>query len=182
MLIKKAVSQWVVIFSFASLLFIWPVLGTIALRYLLLIAGAIASVYLIVDHSKNLKLNFAGPLLPVFGLFVWILAHFLIFSSDHDAQLRELTGFWLRCFLSSIIGVGLGLVLWQSSFIVKAQNQVANGLLLGLSGTLLIYLFRYAYEIFLTSQMIHLNFFMTPFGGKPPIIIFVLKFMAGLFA
>lgn len=177
-----ALTQWLVILASSLLLVIWPLPGTIALRHLLLAAGAATSVYLIVAYKRKLNLKLLRPLLPIVCFFAWILIHFLIFFSDRQAQLGELTGFWLRSLLSALVGVGFAVVASQAGHGKDTRLTHESALLLGLSGTLTIYLLRYAYEVAITGMWLHRDFYMTPFQGKPQIVVFVMIFIAALYA
>lgn len=153
-----------------------------ALRNLLLAIGTIASGYLVIRHLLNRNFKVFTSLLPLAIFFAWILIHFLAFSSNPEAQLEELTGFWLRSFLSVVVGAGFGLAAQQYANEEPQRKFHQNALLIGLSGTLVIYLIRYVYEVAVTGVYLHHNFFMTPFKGKPQIIVFVMMFVAALYA
>jgi len=99
------------------LLGIWAVKGTIALRNVLLVLGALISIYYInvefrfgklIAEISILKLL---PLILITFSFFWVLVHYFIFSVDPIVQLNELKSTWLRAFLASIVGLGTGLAL-----------------------------------------------------------------------
>ena len=178
----SAVTRWSLILTSCLLLAIWPLPGTIALRHFLLIAAAISSLHLLTSYRSDPQPKILAPLLPLIAFFAWILIHFLFFSSNREAQLDELTGLWFRSLLSAIAGSGFGLMALRSMRGDFSRKAFEIALLLGLSGTLIIYLLRYGYEIAVTGGLLHENFFMTPFKGKPQIVVFVTIFIAALYA
>jgi hypothetical protein len=123
--------------------------------------------------------------LPVLLFFVWVVFHYLVFSQDRPAQFRELTGFWLRCLLASLMGMGLGACMVNASRTPADLNYQQNAkrlLFASLYGTLGIYLCRYIYEVAVTGQIVHTDFYMTPFNGKPQVTIFLSILLTAVFA
>jgi hypothetical protein len=118
----------------STLLGIWAVKHTIALRNILLVSGTLFSIYYIAQEwwygeLKN-QCNFwkVLPILLVALSYVWVTVHYLFLSVDPVKQFEELSSTWLRAFMGSIIGLATGLalrnhpnrlnLLWLGIFIV----------------------------------------------------------------
>lgn len=178
-------ARYALAFAVAGLLAIWPLPQTMALRNLFYACGLLCTLYLLWQLDwRSLK---AGLLthLPVLAFFGWLVLHYLVFSQDPAAQYRELTGFWLRCLLASVLGMGLGasMVAPGSGAQQRQYRHTAKRVLfVALFGTLLIYLLRYLYEVVVTGQLLHTDFFMTPFKGKPQLVIFLSILLTAIFA
>ena len=105
----------------STLLGIWAVKETIALRNILLTSGTLISIYYILHELRyqNLKQDLSFwkllPLILIVCIFFWVLIHYFLFSVDPIAQLDELKGTWLRALLASIVGLGTGLALRNHS-------------------------------------------------------------------
>ena len=99
------------------LLGIWAAKDTIALRNILLVSGALFSIYYIAQEWRHGDLKEQctfWKVLPILLLaltFVWVIAHYFFFSLDSFKQFEELKSTWLRAFMASIIGLGAGLAL-----------------------------------------------------------------------
>lgn len=105
------------IVSIFSLLFIWVIPNTIALRHILLVCGCLSAIGLIRFSWGSLKAAGARalPLLCVFGLFIWVLIHYTFFSLNPELELSEIKGLWVRSLLGSIAAVGLGIAIVKYS-------------------------------------------------------------------
>jgi hypothetical protein len=105
----------------SSLLGVWAVKDTIALRNILLVSGTFLSIYFIVHEFKsgNLKeqCNFLRvlPIALLVLVFFWVLSHFIFFSVDPIRQFNELRSTWLRALMAVILGLGTGLALRDNS-------------------------------------------------------------------
>lgn len=163
-------SQFAVAIVAALLLAIWPLPGTIAFRHLLLLIGSFFSLYVIWQFRKTVLKNSAWHLHVLMLFFIWLVFHYLLFSSNHQEQLQELRGDWLRALLATTIGLAVGLSV--STPEARGAKQLKIILVAGFSGTVLIFFFRYAYEIYLTGDWLHQDFFMTPYKSKPALVIF----------
>jgi hypothetical protein len=109
--------EWILLILSSTLLGIWAVKETIALRNILLVCGALLSVnYIILGFKEGwLRNQFSlwqlSPLFLLAFAFVWVIAHYFLFSLDPNAQLSELRSTWLRSLLAAIVGLGTGLAL-----------------------------------------------------------------------
>lgn len=129
-----------------------------------------------------MRLN-AWPVFVLFGFFLWLVFHLLALAGNFEEQSREFTGDWLRNFLAACMGLALGLILSDTTHQLPARlKRVQEPLLIwGLAGTVTIFCIRYAYEGIHTGQWIHLNFYMTPYLGKTPLVIFGSLFLPAMF-
>ncbi len=99
------------------LLGIWAVKGTIALRNILLVSGTLLSIYYMVQEWRYGALKEQCtfwkilPILLIGLAFVWVIAHYFLFSIDPVQQFQELESTWLRAFMASIVGLATGLAL-----------------------------------------------------------------------
>lgn len=160
--------------SASFLLAIWPLPNTMALRHFLLLTGFLAAVYVLSRNRHLFKPSTAWPIYIFFSFFVWLLLHLVIPSNHLTEQWRELTGDWLRNFLASAIGLALGIVLSapKTHLSPKLQKMQEPVLIWGLAGTTSIFCVRYIFEVVQTGQWIHADFYMTPYLGKTPLVIF----------
>ena len=139
----------VTVFSSCALLFIWVVPETIAFRHLLLIIGAISSGFLL---RKNLQLIYPLrpanlPLYILFSLFIWVAIHWSFFSLNSELEFSEIKSLWVRTFLGSIMGVGLGISL-------RRYSSLCKYLYCALFSTPLINLGSYVYASVLNHALI----------------------------
>ena len=103
--------------TIVSLLCIWVIPHTIALRHLLLVTGCLSSIGLIRhnwDKLRSIDPSFL-PLFSVFGLFIWVLVHYIFFSINPALELFEIRGLWMRSLLGAIAAVGLGITIVKYS-------------------------------------------------------------------
>jgi Ca2+/Na+ antiporter len=181
---REQLARYAVLMAVACLIAIWPLPQTMALRNLAYLVGLIAAVYLFIQADSNAVRSAFQAQWPLVLFFVWLVLHFLAFSMDRSAQLHELKGFWLRCLLASVLGMALGRSLLQSGqdgLEPKYEKQSAL-LRASLYGTLVIYLLRYLYEVIDTGKLLHTDFFMVPFKGKPQVSIFISILLTAVFA
>jgi len=103
--------------SIVGLLFIWVIPNTIALRHVFLVIGCISAIGLIRCRWNVLKT--AGPrlipLLCIASLFFWVLIHYTFFSLNHELELSEIKGLWMRSLIGAIAAVGLGIAIMNDS-------------------------------------------------------------------
>lgn len=168
--------------SGAGLLSIWPLPGTMALRNLLLLAGGLSSIYIFSRDRNTFRAAFTANL-PLVLFFCWAVAHYFFLSHQKEMQWKELTGFWLRSGISTIMGACIGVFL--SEKLSQDDERLKSGptlvLQLSIYASLAIYLLRYLYEIASSKGVLPNDFYMIPFGGKPQIVVFIgIAFIAGL--
>lgn len=153
------------------------------LRNLMLLSGSIASSSILYRNAPQLLRKEAWPIYLLLGFFIWLIFHLVLLSGNFQEQWRELTGDWLRTFLASCIGLALGLLLSNPTHqLSPLQQRIQQPLLiLALGGTVTIFCVRYAYEVIITGELIHLDFFMAPYLGKTPLVIFGGLFLPAMF-
>lgn len=98
-------------FLACSILFIWCIPNTIALRNALLFFGAINSIYLLISFRKQFDTpsrNYV-PLALLGCLYLWAVVHYEFFSLEPQLELKELQSIWLRAFAGSLIAVAIPL-------------------------------------------------------------------------
>ncbi len=180
---RPKANSLLVISCSGALLAIWPLPETIAFRHAFLILGFLASLSYLIPRRSTLFRRFSWPFWLFLGFFTWMLLHLAIFSVQFDLQLSELGSLWARCLLAIPAGLVLGLLLTQNQLMDSSssncnmntptpnQRWAVLWILLGLSGTALIFFGRYLYEVQVTHQWLHFDFFMTLYKGKPPFVI-----------
>ena len=89
--------------------------NTIFLRNMALTVGAGIGAYLVYRNRHNLMSPKAYPVALIAMLFLWVLLHYLFFSTDVASQYRELTGIWKRILLAFLFALGLGLSVPKAS-------------------------------------------------------------------
>jgi len=129
----------------SSLLGVWALKGTIALRNILLWMGAPLAIYysfyFFKTRIQEVPLKNWSPLFFLGLMYCWIIFHFLFLSRFPNLQLNELTSTWLRTILGILVGFGAGLAiskrpsmiicLWTGilmSFIYLLYQYVPNAL------------------------------------------------------
>lgn len=164
----------VLVFAAATLLAIWPLPNTMALRHFMLVIGAVASILIIGMHFHQLKTWKAWPVYILFSFSLWLAFHFLFLADNREEQWHELSSDWVRNFMAATIGLALGIVLSNTRryLSLRLQSMHQPVLIWGLAGTTVIFCARYAYEIAQTGQWAHTNFYMAPYLGKTPLVIF----------
>ncbi|BDT72241.1 hypothetical protein os4_17760 [Comamonadaceae bacterium OS-4] len=182
-MIKRTISATVLLFSAATLLAIWPLPNTMALRNVTLLCGGVASAMLLFKELPQLTQRRAWPVYILLGFFIWLALHLFLLAGNLEEQWREFTGEWLRTFLATLMGLALGLLLSQPERLLSRRLQrIQESLLVcGLAGTVFIFCMRYAYEVIRTGQWIHQDFYMTPYLGKTPLVIFGSLFLPVMF-
>lgn len=182
-MIKRETSAATLLFAAAVLLAIWPLPDTMALRNLMLLCGSIAAVALLRRNINQFKQSNAWPVYVLFGFFIWLVLHLTLLAGNFEEQWREFREDWLRSFLAAIVGLALGLVLAdpERQLPPRLQRIQEPLLICGLAGTVVIFCIRYAYEVVRTGRWIHLDFYMTPYLGKTPLVIFGGLFLPLMF-
>jgi hypothetical protein len=107
--------EWVLILMGSLLVGIWAVKDTIALRNILLVTGALGSIFFFYRNKRSevfrrLNANWL-PILCIGIVFCWVVFHYFFLSISPEVQYHELVSNWLRCFLGSIFGLATGMAL-----------------------------------------------------------------------
>ena len=170
-----------IIFISTALLAVWSLKNTIALRNALLAIGTLLALFLLWLYSrgKGSKSTSSAtssswfqytPLVLSFAMLIWVVIHYLLFSSEPGQQFQELSSTWLRVLESIFIGLATGLVL-------REHPRRAQFLWLGIFGSFIYLLIHYLGMYFQTSQAFMPNYyFSSPFGNKINTVL-----MGGLF-
>ena len=169
-----------IIFISSALLAIWSLKNTIALRNTLLAIGTILALFLLRQYSKQRQTqptpftDFAfGRYTPIalsFGMLIWVVIHYMFFSSEPGQQFQELTSTWLRVLEAILIGAATGLVLRDHP---QRGQFLWFGIFCGFIYLLAHYLEMYSH----TGQTFMPNYyFSSPFGNKINTVL-----MGGLF-
>ena len=130
------------IFLSSTLLGIWAVKDTIALRNILLVGGTLISIYYIAQEWRERRLKEQYTLFSVLPImfvaltFVWVIVHYLFFSLDPIEQFKEMKSTWLRGFMASIVGLATGLSL-------RNHPNRLNFLWVGILGAFLVLFYQY---------------------------------------
>jgi hypothetical protein len=108
----------------STLLGIWAVKDTIALRNILLALGCFLSFFYIHQnwHGSLSKLRIVNylPILMILAMFLWVVGHYVFLSTNAHLQWQELKSTWLRSFMAVILGFGTGLVIHQMRYMLPA--------------------------------------------------------------
>ncbi len=151
----------------STLLAIWSIKNTIALRNSLLALGTIAGLLFLINYPKDsrkaLSLGRLSQFTPAIlsgCMFIWVLIHYIGFSQEFALQSQELTSTWLRVLLATIIGAASGLILRDQP--IRSQFLWA-GLLSSFIYLLIHYLGAYSQSglVFMPNY-----YFSSPFGNK----------------
>lgn len=104
-----------------TLLFIWVVPETIALRHVLLAIAFLASLMVIkVNADLFVRVKSAiFPLVVLSFLFVWVGIHYVFFSLNPELELKEITSLWVRTALGFVVAIGLGISLRKYPELMK---------------------------------------------------------------
>lgn len=139
---------FLLIFLSSILLGIWATVNTIALRNILLVFNAGLSIIyirewlkvrdasLIKNHLRSTDFFCWLPSILIMAMFIWVIAHYLLFSQSPQKQWEELSSTWLRAFMASVIGFGCALAL-------RRNQSFAWLLWLGLIVSFLLLTYQY---------------------------------------
>lgn len=167
------------------LIAIWTYPGTIALRHMTLIFGFFLSFLILVKHKKAVFSFRNWPFFLLLFIFPWLLIHLMLFSQEPVLQILELKSVWVRIFLATVVGFSFGLVTYQPRYQSCKQRMSSirffklNLILIFscFSFPFIAFAIRYLYEIYLTGDLIHHNFYRFPFKSKTPFIVFSAVFL-----
>ena len=146
--------------------------NTIFLRNAALGIGACIGVYLVYRNRHHLVNSKALPIALITLLFIWILVHYLFFSTDVASQYRELTGIWKRVLLGFIFALGLGLS------VPKASKLNIYLILIGFGATIIVYYLRQFIHL---AGLSDLSFFFTLNYSRPELPQYIPKYYMTVF-
>jgi hypothetical protein len=170
-----------IIFISSALLAIWSLNNTIALRNALLALGTVLALFLFWQYFRRQGLKNTSdrasnswacytPVLLCLVMLIWVVIHYLCFSSEPGQQFQELTSTWARVLQSILIGAATGLVL-------RNHPRRAQFLWLGIYCSFVYLLIHYLGIYFQTGKAFMPNYyFSSPFGNKINTVL-----MGGLF-
>ena len=183
---------WILAICVAGLLAIWPLLGTMAIRNSFYLLGLLALAWMQRSWTWAQWRTRYRAIWPLGLFYAWLIFHNLFLAHDPSAEHHELGGFWLRCGCAALLGLGIGdwIRETQQQYEFRPSNQRSAGLMSGperllkvsLYGALVSYLVRYGYEVVRTGRWLHTDFFMTPLGGKPQVVVFTTILITAVFA
>ena len=107
--------------SVCTLLFIWVLPDTIALRHLLLGIGCLSGIALLRANRAPFS-SFRTVLIPFIllcSLFIWVGIHYLFFSLNPTLELSEIRGLWLRAFAGLVMALGLAISMYRYPYLRK---------------------------------------------------------------
>jgi hypothetical protein len=171
----------VIIFISSTLLAVWSLINTIALRNALLAIGTLVALFLLWQYSKQKSVEGISmpqsanwgqytPLALSFSMLIWVVIHYFLLSSESGQQFQELGSTWLRVLESILIGTATGLVL-------REHPRSAQFLWLGIYCSFVYLIIHYLGVYFQTGQAFMPNYyFSSPFGNKINTVL-----MGGLF-
>ena len=166
-------------FSAFGLLAIWALPETIAFRHVFIGLGFAASLFYLKPRLNQIKSINAWPLWILLSLFVWLLMHLWLFSTQVTLQFAELRSTWARSL--GVLPLGLALGIYLSSFDSKAtlelnkpSGRVSLLLFVGLCATPLIFMSGYLEQSFEAKQWLSVNakpWYDFPYLQKPPFVV-----------
>jgi hypothetical protein len=104
-----------------TLLFIWVVPNTIALRHVLLGIAFLSSL-MVIKANAELFIRVRAAIFPLAVLsllFVWVGIHYVFFSLNPELELKEITSLWIRTALGFVAAIGLGISLRKYPELMK---------------------------------------------------------------
>ena len=106
---KKNLLPYAYLFFCAVLYLIWPTVGTIALRKVLLLMCALAGIKFWLDSENREAIVKSSWLIALGMLLAWVVIHATFVSQNGAEAWREFVGQWLPPYLSLLAGIGLAL-------------------------------------------------------------------------
>jgi len=128
---------WTMVFCGISLIIIWPIIQTMALRNLLLSIGGILGIPYLYQNRKTFFQSQASPLIFIILFFIWLGFHYFFFAQRPELELSELKGTWVRALLASILGLSIGLF-------GRDHSRVQHAIWLGISLFVVIFYLNYS--------------------------------------
>ena len=146
--------------------------NTIFLRNMALTVGAGIGAYLVYRNRHNLMSPKAYPVALIAMLFLWVLLHYLFFSTDVASQYRELTGIWKRILLAFLFALGLGFS------VPKASRFNLYLILVGFGATIIVYYLR---QLINLAGLSDLSYFFVLNYSRPELPLYIPKYYLTVF-
>lgn len=154
------------LFCGATLILVWPLSGTIALRNFALGIGSLACLIWIRFARPKITLQMAFPILLLLAVPAWLWAHYFFLPTDVAAQLYDLKGTWFRVILAVILGATLGLI-------TVRRPKIVIWIWLGMIALALLTAADYIFEVVNTKQLA-ISDFRFPFKYKSAVVYFLM--------
>jgi O-Antigen ligase len=135
---------WVQAICFSTLYAIWALPETILIRHVCLIAGALASLWVIYQYRKSFFQKKSIPAWLIAALFAWASFHLFFLSNDFAAQYEEYTSIWKRTAIGAVFALGFGIALSSYSRKQDSKGKALWTLIyIGLLAPTLTYIVKY---------------------------------------
>ena len=135
---------WVQAICFSTLYAIWALPETILIRHVCLIAGALASLWVIYQYRKSFFQKKSIPVWLIAALFAWASFHLFFLSNDFAAQYEEYTSIWKRTAIGAVFALGFGIALSSYSRKQDSKGKALWTLIyIGLLAPTLTYIVKY---------------------------------------
>lgn len=135
---------WVQTIFFSVLYAIWALPGTILIRHVCLITGALLSLWIVYQYRHRFFQKCAIPVWLIVALFMWTNFHLFFLSTDFAAQYEEYTSIWKRAALGAIFALGFGIALSSLPYKKDSTGHFLWALMyLGLLAPTLIYIIKF---------------------------------------
>lgn len=115
-----------ILFLLGALFFVWPIPGTIALRYLFMASSLAMLAYVASMHHADFMIPPAlrMPLVWLGALTVWIIAGAVLISPEPSWSLKEIRGQWMIALAALLIGF-LAASSWVSRWGTPVSRVIA---------------------------------------------------------
>jgi len=136
-------------FVFIGLYAVWALYELLYFRRMLLISGALLSIYPIYQYRAYFLSKRALPFWLLLGLFLWTIFHLFFLSQDYAEQLLELKRIWKYAGFGAVFGLGLGISL--ANLTEKERPPYWNLLYIGMCMPVIIYIVKYVLTTYAPS-------------------------------
>ena len=106
--------HYLIVICASIMLFIWGLPNTIALRNAMMLLGSAGALYFLLKYKPFVLDWKALPLVLLYILLLWVLAHYFFFARDPQLQFIELKSLWLRVFAGMLIATAMGVLIRKS--------------------------------------------------------------------
>lgn len=169
----------ILVFLTATLFVVWPYPGTIAIRQVLLILIFILSLSLTYRNFKFKTIN--SSVICLITLFLWIVLHCIFFSRDFELEYSQLTGAWIRIFISCLCGILLAKSIKQYMYSFYKRKLLMLVWLSYIAPPFLIIFFNL--DQFKSLEIIDVGeLWQKPYGDKHSTVLYGSILMAHSFA